>query len=425
MVGGEMLVKYALDGKAVNSNIADYTNILFWRVDLFKRSFTTLNSCKIGILAADDFRFFKDKIYREKILYEDDRLSIEKTISQIEHRIPISTIFRICNGNAVHWFKLSGWPEPDHQYYRGTVEEITEHIATLKLMLVPSSPQQINTGMDELPVALFSMEGHLLKETNMPFQNCFNLSSKAPINISLADFSINESKISFLIDALTKKKQLDEELILTSPNGGSAILAQCRLEYAHDGDEKFLRLTILEFSPKKTYNATSVATQRRLKALCADLQNCQSVEAMLESIYLNRDIFPGTQTIFFSDIYVKQNKVVVYPKGKLNEPLLSGSQFPYAGTIAENIEKEGLQYLIVDDTQSSIKAIDWMVFVPQGLYSYIAKALYFRGTMRTVLILSAPEKGVYRIDQVDDFTLLATHFHRQLNYLRRNKMKKI
>ncbi len=87
-----------------------------------------------------------------------------------------------------------------------------------------------------------------------------------------------------------------------------------------------------------------------------------------------------------------ENKVLVYSVGELNEPLDPGTQFPYTGTIAENIEKENLDYLIVDDTHSSIKAIDWVLFVPKGLYSYVAKALYVRGAMRTVLILCSRKK---------------------------------
>ena len=125
--------------------------------------------------------------------------------------------------------------------------------------------------------------------------------------------------------------------------------------------------------------------------------------------------------VIYSDIYARRNKVVVCAAGELREPLTTGSQFPYAGTIAENIVKEHLDYLIVDDTQSSIKAIDWMLFVPKGVQSYLAKACYERGAMRTVLILCSLRKSSFAEHQIEPLTLLARAFHRQIKKIRRGK----
>jgi hypothetical protein len=120
----------------------------------------------------------------------------------------------------------------------------------------------------------------------------------------------------------------------------------------------------------------------------------------------------------YSDIHARKNSVFVHACGSLFTTLEPGCQYPYSGTIAENIEKEKLEYLIVDDTHASIKAIDWALFVPHGVHSYIAKALYVRGAMRTVLIFCSGRKHAFGDHQVGDLTIIATAFHQRLKQLR-------
>jgi hypothetical protein len=77
--------------------------------------------------------------------------------------------------------------------------------------------------------------------------------------------------------------------------------------------------------------------------------------------------------------------------------------FSYKGTIAEDINRFSLDYLVVDNTQDSMKPIDWALFVPRGIRSYFAMPFYSRNALRTVLILCATGPGRFADTPTDLF----------------------
>ncbi|MBN1958267.1 MAG: hypothetical protein JXQ81_13120 [Desulfuromonadales bacterium] len=409
----------AFDIQAVTTTL-DKMKMLFWRLDLSKRSFMNLNECSAGVLGLENYRFFKDRDYREKILFPDDRILMDRTMASIKERMPVRTVFRVQSENAISWFKLTGWPTADYRYYEGAVEEITEHVAWLKNIFNQQDKRLLSIDAD-YPVALFNDHTQKLLKANDAFCRLLEIDTKHGARYRLADFILGDIKLPQILETLFMERRLSLELVLATQNQGKA-RAFCQFEYFSHGGEGYIRLAVIDQTVQKPAVVEKKPLQKvEVSALCDDLSQCQSVEAMLERIYQERILFPDMDVVMFSDIYARKNKVIVYSRGEMDEPLEPGSQFPYAGTIAENIEKEKLEYLIVDDTQSSIKAIDWMLFVPKGLYSYVAKALYVRGAMRTVLILCSRKKHAFSEDDIADVTAIATAFHQQLKKIRRIK----
>lgn len=394
--------------------------MLFWRLDLSKRSFVNLNDCTVGVLARENYRFFKDRGYREQLLFPDDRVLLDRAVANFKERVPVRTVFRIQSDNTIYWFKITGWPTNDNRFYEGAVEEITEHISWLKNVFAHEDQRLLQLENDHYPVALFTEPGNKMISCNPLFQDLFDYDVFPGKKIKLDElFSINRG-FPQILENLFLQRRLNIELVLN----GSAhpkFKVSCQLEYFTSDGIGHIRLAILN-----QLNATPMLPARtekpelgeQLKQLCDELAHKSSIDAMLDSIYEAKDLFPGMDVVMFSDIYARKNKVVVYSKGDLLETLEAGSSFPYVGTIAENIEKEDLEYLIVDDTQSSIKAIDWMLFVPKGLFSYVAKALYVRGAMRTVLIFCSKKKNSFSEDQIGAVTAITTAFHQQLKKIR-------
>jgi hypothetical protein len=223
-----------------------------------------------------------------------------------------------------------------------------------------------------------------------------------------------------LEERLLLEGRLNETLFLT-PSGESKIEAICSLECFDFQGNELVRLSVLEVLPDQTSKPGQSKTQSlstEMNKLCTRLEECHAIEEMLSSIYERRNLLPGLDAVMYSDIHVRKKSVFVYAKGCLFTTLEPGRQYPYSGTIAENIEREKLEYLIVDDTHASIKAIDWALFVPHGVHSYIAKALYVRGTMRTVLIFCSGRKHAFGDQHVSDVTRIATAFHRQLKKIK-------
>lgn len=399
----------------------DKTKMLFWRLDLSKRSFTNLNTNDVGILGLENYRFFKDREYRTEMLFPDDRTSMEHAVANFKDRLPVRMIFRVQDNNALYWYKLTGWPTSDFRYYEGSVEEISAHITWLKDIFDQQDRRLLEVANAAYPVAIFSTHDNQLLNTNDHFQKILEIDISSGKKYRLDDLVKGDIKLPQILENLFFDRRLTLELLLGCETETVA-KAMCQLEYfSHEG-AGYIRLAVIDPGGQKPFvikKAEQPLETKGLQQICADLAQCLSVEAMLERIYQEKELFPGMDVVMYSDIHARKNKVIVYSRGDMSDPLEPGSQFPYTGTIAENIEKENLEYLIVDDTQSSIKAIDWMLFVPKGLHSYVAKALYVRGAMRTVLILCSQRKNTFSAEQIPAVTAIAKAFHQQLKQIRR------
>lgn len=397
----------------------DRTKMLFWRLDLVRRSFVTLNRCRVGVLGRENYRFFKDRDYRETLLYPDDRAQLEKAFSDFRERTPVELIFRVYCDETVHWYKLKGWPADSGHHYDGSVEDIGEYVTYLQNIFDRQCQRLLDVEADSYPVALFRADrGWRFRKANAPFAQLIPAPGDSCLLHELLE---RDTHCARILEQLVTERRVQAEMVLAAADG-QLLKAFCRLESFRCDNQDFVRLAVLSGVERKKSETGGLGVARddgELRQLCDALGRCGSIGEMLESIYRSRTLLPGMDVVMFSDIYARKNKVIVYSKGELDEPLEQGTKFPYAGTIAENIEKEKLDYLIVDDTQSSIKAIDWMLFVPKGLYSYIAKALYVRGAMRTVLILCSRSKNVFSEDQAAVVEQIARAFHRRLKQLRR------
>ncbi|MDX2480093.1 MAG: hypothetical protein QNK24_07135 [Desulfuromusa sp.] len=395
--------------------------MLFWRLDLSKRSFVNLNEGTVGVLGLENYRFFKDRAYRDKLLFPDDRTLVDRAMTNFKERIPVRTVFRVQCDNTIYWFKLTGWPTSDYRFYEGAVEEITEHIAWLKNIFNQQDQRLLEVAEEEYPTALFKEQGKTLLDANVLFQKKLGIDLSSGKKYRLDDLVLGDIKLPQILENLLFDRRLTLELLLSAVND-TKHKAFCQLEYFSHKGEGYIRLAVIDWVDQKnlvTPRIVKTVEKNEVVQICTDLAQCTSVDAMLARIYQAKDVFPGMDVVMFSDIYARKNKVFVYSIGEMSNPLKPASQFPYAGTIAENIEKENLEYLIVDDTQSSIKAIDWMLFVPKGLYSYVAKAIYVRGAMRTVLILCSQKKNIFSEVQIPDLTAITNAFHQQLKQIRK------
>jgi hypothetical protein len=404
----------------------DKMQMLFWRLDLVKRSFLNLNTCSVGVLGRQNYRFFKDSEYREKLLLPDDRYMLEQAMNSFRDRVPVRVVFRVGCEDNIYWFKLTGWPTEDRRYYEGAVEDISEHIIRLKNVFDHQDQRLMQIKDASYPIALFR-QGHSneLIDANQGFRKLLKITPKSKRKYCLKDLVAERSHFPQFLEQVLSQRSLQTKLFLKLPSC-QKIEVTCQLDYFVHENQACIRLAIVSPIPQSEMALVKKQLsegRREVQQLCKELASCESIMTMLDCIYAAKGLFPGMDVVMYSDIYARKNKVIVYSQGDLNDPLEMGTQFPYIGTIAENIEKENLEYLIVDDTQSSIKAIDWVLFVPKGLYSYVAKAFYVRGAMRTVLILCSKNKNAFSEAQVDSVEAISKAFHQQLKQIRKKEKK--
>ncbi|MDW7646109.1 MAG: hypothetical protein SCI25_13825 [Desulfuromonadales bacterium] len=394
--------------------------ILFWRMDLIKQSFTNINDHSRGGLEKENYRFFKDRNYREALVLPQDLAALNNAIADIKQRLPVSVIFRIKGTLTMRWFKLTGWPIGSHRYYEGAVEEISEHIAHLQRIFNKRNRRLYSVDLDDYPVAIFRKTDNRLIRFNQAFSSLANIPNSSRKKYFLENLISAEVKLPILEERLLLEGRLKEALFLSLP-GERKMQALCFLEgFNFQGDE-LIRVSIMEVEKDMATDDSNQPVQKssaKIDNLCKRFEELHSVEEMLAAVFEKRDLLPGLDAVMYSDIHARKNSVFVHAHGSLFRTLEPGCQFPYSGTIAENIEKEKLEYLIVDDTHASIKAIDWALFVPHGVHSYIAKALYIRGAMRTVLIFCSGRKHAFSEHQVCNVTKIATAFHQRLKQIK-------
>lgn len=399
----------------------DRQQLLLWRMDLIRQTFHPLCHCPAILLSTENYRFFKDREFRRRLLHEDDLTTMEQAFQRFKERKPVDIVFRVRSNGTVHWFRLNGWPTRDPGYYLGGVADISDQLPPLQTMLEEHNRQLLEHLDLPYPVALFTWPGCILQQANPRFAELFGPAPDGKRRVQLADLLQGDLHLPALLETLISERRITTGLVLTARDAQASKMT-CRLErFSYQGTPR-LRLAVLDDTPHSAAPAPHNAgpEHHNVAELCRDLAGCRSIAAMLDRIYQSRQLFPHTDAVMFSDIYARRNKVLVYPRGTLKEDLEPGTQFPYTGTIAENIARENLEYLIVDDTQSSIKAIDWMLFVPKGLYSYMAKARYERGAMRTVLIVCSQRKSAFSEHQIAALTEITTAFHKQLKKIRRS-----
>ncbi len=118
----------------------------------------------------------------------------------------------------------------------------------------------------------------------------------------------------------------------------------------------------------------------------------------------------GVDGLMFSDIQSSRGRVEVYGVGEIFSSLPWGDGHAYEGTIAQDIERFGLESLTVEDTLDSIKSIDWAMFIPCGVRSYFALPFYNAEGLHAVLILASKTAGAFGRESEYQYSFLIDPF---------------
>ena len=163
-------------------------------------------------------------------------------------------------------------------------------------------------------------------------------------------------------------------------------------------------------APRRSHGPGDLEKKKYVDKLIRRLEHEIDMPNILQILLDNQYGHMNFDSIIYSDVYAKKNKVVVYSASKVSSSIKQGASFSYEGTIAQNISWHQLSHLIVEDTFSSIKAIDWALFIPQGIESYFAKPFFDRKVVRTVLVLCSTQKNMFFDEYIPDYELLYKPF---------------
>lgn len=413
---------------------------LLFRIEIAKNRIEYLNDFQLEGLGSKTFLIMKNKTLSKELILEEDYAAYESFIAASHKAKPAISIIRIkTDKDEIRWVKLIGSHNAYNPgYYLGVLMDMTPTVSLIKEMNDKENENLAMLNMLDNPVILIDMNTKQIISHNIAAHELFGYSFNEFRSLRFNDLyhpSLTGEFTKIIEDVIFDKKW--EGKLFFHRKGQARFLCDTTMRYFKINDRKLLRISIhsvdatAKLTKKAEINANnenlSISAKEFIQALTSYIAPLSDMNSILNVLINNP--YPGTKTfdgIMYSDIQVNKDKVIVYASGDAFINLPFGETYTYDGTIAENIEQYKLNYLIVEDTMSSIKAIDWALFIPNGIRSYYAKPFYERNILRTILILCSKETYAFTEEKIDEYDLLCSPFIKGLkNWRKSQRVKKI
>lgn len=375
-------------------------NGLLWSLEIKKSRLNLLNAWEHPLLGKETALLLKDIHYRHRVLHPDDNLLLAEFWDIVALGEPVSVIFRVMNPTNAGFtlFILKGWSaknEASHIY--GSLQEL------------PASAAFNDSGT--YPYSVLAHTDYPVIEVDLKSKKAFIENPSAHI---LFDIQHNQDAPHFRTDIqlqnVVPDAKMSEQcfkLTHTSCNNqiekanvwiGKRIFQNINGKPFHAivrmtalARTGHYRIAFIRIFTENVLQLNQNNSDLLMKKINKSKDLKQSLSLLLDSNILPQDI----DGLIFSNIRSRKDHVTVYGVGKCFEKLTWGVNYTYKGTIAQDIERFMLSNLVVDDTQDSIKSIDWVLFAPFGIRSYFAKPFYNRKKLHAVLIFCSKTPLVF------------------------------
>ncbi len=411
---------------------------LLFRIETVKNRIEYLNNYEIEGLGKNSFLLLKDRKISKEIILEQDFFLYKSFIQSMHNAQNAITVIRIHGeDDKLKWIKLIGNPNPyNPKYYLGMMVDITPSVSIIEEMNQNEDEQQTLLEIVDNPVILIDLSDKAILSHNIISHELFGYNFEEFNRLNLNDLyhpSFNIEMTKIYEDVIFEKKW-DGKILFRRKNK-SHFLGRTALRFLKIKEKRLLRISIyavdqVQNTSSRSFNIESEKlsdkSQTYVESLMKKVETITDMNQLLKLLLENPYFEQAWDGIVYSDIYIKKNKIEVYTCGETFKNLKLGESFSYEGTIAENIEQYKLNYLIVDDTLSSIKAIDWALFTPYGIRSYYAIPYYERNALRSVLILCSKKPNAFSEAEIENYNLLNTPFIKGLkNWRKASRNKKL
>jgi PAS domain-containing protein len=383
---------------------------LLWRIDIVGNRIEYLNNHSVRGLGRKSGLLLQNIEFRDQTVVSEDLALLEQFMTSVKNGETAATIFRIkTQDNEIVWIKVTGVAcRRNPRYYLGFMLDVTDTSEIVQSISEQDAEFMAMIEMVDNPVVLVNPQDKTIIASNAAARDVFLCK---PDELSRMVFSdlyhpSMENHISRIYEALIFEKKWEGRLIFQRKRG-SAFSGDVVMRHLFCKGMRLFRVSIHNIAMNDGRPEVPL-TDAMPPSLPGEQQYKQFSDALVKQIGAKSDMALILQTILdhqgpgchfdailYSDIYIKKKKVVVYTAGEAFAAMEQGQDFSYEGTIAENIDRFKLDYLIVDDTFASIKAIDWALFIPNGIRSYYAMPFYERNVMRTVLIFCSRKRNVF------------------------------
>lgn len=422
--------EYTSDTREINQALNRYIETipaLFWRINLVRETVEYLNDYRLPELERTSSLLLQNKKFANEIVLEEDRFKFQEFVQSIRERKEILRVIRINAGRgSIRWLKFYGIPDPhDFTYYQGYIMDVTETV--YDIMSMDSEMGTITSRIElfDTPVILLEIPSKKLYGANNAARHILGLDD--PHRFKLGDilFARDEQDISRIFEHLIFHDLWEGELVYVDKENSPVPATSHLKSLIADGRQLIwlnFQQTTLELNGGECEGLSEDEEQHYITEMKAAAE-AGSMEGMLRAMIDHQPLKGLTDSILYSHISTKKDIVMVWGTGSSFNDIDDGAVYPYEGTIAENIENFNLPYLVMEDTMESIKPIDWALFIPQGVRSYLAIPFYEANILKTVLIFCSRHPRRYEEAHFKRYQCLYDHFSDMLPLWKKSHQK--
>lgn len=399
---------------------------LLWRIEIRKARIEFLNKNIHVAPGIDGALFLKNIAYRNANILPEDQHILEAFMDMVKEGNVAASVFRVKNSNGrISWLKLTGAVNrQDPGYYYGYLLNVDDTVAVIKGILGTDLELKLMIEDISNPVFLFGYDRQELICANPSAKQIFGIQEIDFGKLPLEFFYAGDTRrtVSDILKNLPLSRTWAGNICFRSADGKKQVRSRAIVRYLVHEEHQIVRISLQ--NPKISSagcKTVSDSKENHIRELKNKIHGLVDIHQIME-ICLDSPLAAGHfEGILFSDVHVRKNSVTVYGAGKPFKGMQTSENYSYKGTIAEDINRYSLDYLIVDNTQDSIKPIDWALFVPRGVRSYFAMPFYSRSVLRTVLILCATEQNRFADTPADLFKDLLNTLNGAVRNWRRSR----
>jgi hypothetical protein len=398
---------------------------LLWRIEILRARIEFFNENFHVAPGIDGSLFLKNINYRNTKLLPEDRHLLETFMDMVKEGKTAAIVFRVKNqADGISWLKLTGAVNSkDPAYYYGYLLNVDDTVSVIKGVLDIDLELKLMIEDVDNPVLFFEYRQLDLICANPCAKKLFGIGEADFRKLSLHELYCDATKKALrrVIKQLPLNRKWSGKLRFQSLDKKNRISANTIVRYMVHKGNRLVRISLQNTETSRALKTTMAdADTRGMEHLEKKISRLVDINEIMETCLKSPLVSGQYEAILFSDVQVKKNVVAVYGAGAPFEGMHQAETFSYKGTIAEDINRYALDYLVVDDTQDSIKPIDWALFVPRGIRSYFAMPFYSRGVLRTVLILCSLEPARFAAKTPETFIAMLTTLNTAVRAWRRH-----
>lgn len=378
---------------------------MVWRADLVKNEISFLTDHTIPGLEDSIPRLLQDQAGGDAILAEQDRAAFARFHDRLRQRQPVSEVFRAHGQDGLmRWLYILGMPDPEMTFcYLGLLADCTG-LANGILQRGNETGLALHIELFDNPVFIIDLGTRRVSAANAAARTAFGLDpANGAIDLARLFAANSDVYLRDIYERLLFTRAWNGLLTIHDTEGRARVCMSRVRAYDRDGGSQLW----VSLNPRPAAKSAEPIAPSPPPSVAKGLAAATDIRGLLRVLLANQPGEARAEAMMLSRIFIGEGRVAVTGVGAPFESVNDNDSHPYVGSIAENIVLFDLDHVLVADTGKSIKPIDWALFIPKGIRSYLALPHFVDGILHDVAIFCATRPRAFSEADVAPHAALA------------------